>query len=814
MKCPKCQSENTDTARFCSDCGTSFKHSDDAQPSITKTIETPREEMTTGSIFAGRYQIIEELGKGGMGRVYKVYDEEIKEVAALKLIRSEIASDEKTIERFRNELKIARKVAHKNVCRMYDIGRDAERYFITMEYVEGNDLKSHIRGKERLTTGETISIAKQVCEGLIEAHRLGIVHRDLKPQNIMIGKDGEAKILDFGIARSIDAPGMTATGMMIGTPDYISPEQAEGEQADQRSDIYSFGIILYEMVTGNVPFKGDTALSVALKHKLQMPSDPRKLNPYISSDLSRLILICMEKDKQQRYQSAKEVLADLLKIEKGLPIAKKAVSEKEEDFKAISKIKWQNSVAVLPFVDLSPQKDQEYFCDGVAEELINALTHVRDLRIVARTSAFAFKGKSLDVREIGNILNVNTVLEGSIRKAGQRLRITAQLINVEDGYHIWSEKFDREMDDIFVIQDEISAAIVDNLKIVLMAGEKKALEKRCCDNPAAYNLYLKGLYFGSKLNPEAFQKALNYFREAIDLDPGLALGYAGIARIYATMGNFGFASPKDMFTKAKAALKKAMELDENLAEAHAQSAFIAFWYDWDWAIAENSFKKTFALNPGYAFGHAWNGWYCVIRRRFDEAVKEIKRAQELDPLMPMFYTFSVGIHGASGKLDEAIEEFKKAIELDPNSGLTYFHLGVAYVRKGLLEDAIKALEKSRELAENSGFFSWAEGGLAVISLAKGEKQRAELILKELLEKKKETYVASTMVALIWGALGDLDKAFEFFDRAHEERDQLLLVIPIYIHFFMDIFPAMSHLMEVIEDPRFKALLKKLKLDED
>jgi TolB-like protein/Tfp pilus assembly protein PilF len=504
----------------------------------------------------------------------------------------------------------------------------------------------------------------------------------------------------------------------------------------------------------------------------------------------------------------------LLKIEKGSPVARKAVSGKEEYPIAIKEIKWQNSVAVLPFVDLSPQKDQEYFCDGVAEELINALTHISDLRVVARTSAFAFKGKSLDVREIGNILNVNTVLEGSIRKADQRLRITAQLINVEDGYHIWSERFDREMDDIFAIQDEISTAIVDNLKIVLLASGKEALEKRYCENPAAYNLYLKGLYFESKLNPEAFQKALNYFREAIDLDSGLALAHAGIARVFATMGNFGFSSPKDMFARAKTALNKALELDANLAEAHAQRAFIAHWYEWDWFIADSSYKKMFALNPGYAYGHAWYGWYCVVRRRFDEAAKEIKRAQELDPLMPMFYTFSVGIHGASGKLDESIEEFKKAIELDPNSGLTYFHLGVAYVRKGLLDDAIQAFEKSRELAENSGFFSWAEGGLAIISLAKGEKQRAERILKELLEKRKKTYVASTMVALIWGALGDLDKAFEFFDQAYEERDPLMLVIPIYIHFFMDISPAVSHLIEVRMDPRFKALIKKMKLDED
>jgi serine/threonine protein kinase/Tfp pilus assembly protein PilF len=767
MKCPKCDTDNPSDSKYCKECATPLPPQ---EVSVTKTLETPTEEFTRGNTFAGRYEIIEKLGKGGMGRVYRVEDTKLKQEVALKLIKPEIARDKKTIERFRNELKIARNIRHKNVCGMYDLGETEGAHFITMEYVRGEDLKSFIHRSGQLAVGTAVRIAKQVCEGLSEAHKLGVVHRDLKPGNIMIDREGNVRIMDFGIARSLKEKGITGAGVMIGTPEYMSPEQVEGKEADQRSDIYSLGIILYEMVTGRVPFEGDTPFAIGVKHK----------------NLNNIILRCLEKDKKKRYQDVKEILSEIKNIE-----VEKHVSMKIPG--------WKNSIAVLPFKNMSADPEQEYFCEGMAEEIINALAHIKDLRVVARTSAFSFKGRDEDIREIGRKLSVDSVLEGSVRKAGNRLRITAQLIDVEDGYHLWSEKYDRDLEDIFTIQDEISLAIVENLKLKLLDWEKTALLKRPTDDPEAYNLYLKGLYFAFKPNLEALQKAMDYFREALDKDPALASAHAGVAIVYGAMSSLDLASPKEMMPKAKAAIQKALQLDENLAEAHALAAMIAYYYEWDWDAAERSFNRTFALNPGHSWAHAWSGWFCVAMNRFDEAVREIKLAQNVDPLMPLFYAFSVGIHVAGGKYDEAIDEFRKATELEPNIGLAYFHVGWVYMHKGELDTAVSMFQKSKELGVSPG---WAEGMIALIHIKRGEKEKAVQILDELVELRKQTYASSWCMAFVWAALDDFDRAFEFFDKAFEERETMMPFTPIYID---TANPAIK------SDPRYKELLTRMKL---
>ncbi len=494
---------------------------------MTETLQTPVHELTTGSTFAGRYQVIEELGRGGMGRVYKVFDTAIKEKIALKLIRPEVASDKDTIERFSNELRLARRIGHRNVCRMFDIGEAEGARFITMEYVHGEDLKGMIRMSGSLSLGMLLSVGKQVADGLSEAHGLGVVHRDLKPQNIMIDRNGNAKIMDFGIARSVREKGITGPSVMVGTPEYMSPEQAEAKEVDQRTDIYSLGVILYEMATSRVPFEGETALAIAMKHKGEAPKNPKQLNPSLPDDLAGVILKCLEKDKAKRYQSAGDVRAELDRIEKGLPTAERFVPERKpitsRQITVTLKLKklliplavalavivlgligWRliihkkgaislarvRSMAVMPFEDLSPQKDQGYLCEGLADELITRLMGVAGLRIPGRSSSFLLRGKGS--REIGEKLVVDAVLDGTLLRADRKIFINLQVIDSRTGYGLWSGKFDGGEKELSRLRDEIALKILDALKIELLGETRTRVVKNYTANPEAYSLYLQG----------------------------------------------------------------------------------------------------------------------------------------------------------------------------------------------------------------------------------------------------------------------------------------------------------------------------------
>jgi serine/threonine protein kinase/tetratricopeptide (TPR) repeat protein len=785
-KCPKCDFDNTSDSKFCKECGTQLFSTLDKSVSYTKTLETPILELTRGTTFAGRYELIEEIGKGGMGRVYKVFDLETKEKIALKVLKPEIAVDRATIERFRNELKYARKIAHKNVCRMYDLGKESGHYYITMEFVSGEDLKSIIRMVGQLGVGKAVSITKQVCEGLIEAHRLGVVHRDLKPQNIMIDREGNVRIMDFGIARSLQTKGITDQGIIIGTPEYMSPEQVEGKEVDPRSDIYSLGVILYEMLTGRVPFEGDTPLSIALKQTIDVPPDPRRFNDQIPGDLSLIILKCMEKAPGRRYQSAELFLNELNKIEK----------EKHETAKT-DQMKWGRSIAVLPFTDLSPGKDQDYFCEGITEELINALTKVENLKVASGSSAFQFKGKGHDIHEIGEKLKVQTVLEGSVRKAGNRLRITAELINVADGYHIWSEKYDCEMKDIFAIQDEIALTIADKLKVRLLSEEREGLVKRHTENIEAYNLYLKGRYFWSKRTQESFRRAIEFFEQAIAEDPSFGLAYSGLADTFNLFGFYSVLAGKEAFPKAKQAALKALEIDSSIAEAYTSLAFAQLYYDWDWEGARQNFKRAIEHGPGYATAHHWYAEYLVLVGRMEEAIAEGKQALEFDPFSLVINTLFGWPFHYSGRYDQAIERYHRTLELDPNFMTPHFFLGLTFVEKAMYEEAITEFNRAKVLFGDSALM---EAAIGHAYARWGKKAEVQKILAELEQISKQRHVPFYFLAAIHADFGDRDQAFHWLEKCFEERDMWLA--------FLKVDPIWNNLRS---DPRFVEILNKMGL---
>ncbi|MCJ7457677.1 MAG: protein kinase, partial [candidate division Zixibacteria bacterium] len=735
------------------------------------------------------YKILEKLGEGGMGVVYKAQDTKLDRIVALKFLPKHLLCDQEAKTRFEHEAKAASSLNHPNITTIHEIDEFEGECFIAMEYVEGNSLKELIEEKT-FTIEKVLNIAIQVAEGLNAAHKKGIVHRDIKSDNIMLTAEGLVKIMDFGLAKLRGVSRVTKEGTTLGTLSYMSPEQIHGIEVDQRSDIFSFGVVLYEMITSQLPFKGEHEAAIIYSILNETPEPLARYKANVPEGLQMAVNKALEKNREMRYQHVDDLSADLRRV--------KTEVEAELTKTLETSKKLMPSIAVLPFTNLSADKEQEYFCDGMAEEIINALTQVEGLRVVARTSAFSFKGKDIDIREIGRKLSVETLLEGSVRKAGNRLRITAQLVNVADGYHLWSERYDREMEDVFAIQEEISLSIVNKLKVNLLKEEKAKLEKRYTDDPEAYNLYLKGRYFWFRRYEGGLQKAVECFQQAIDKDPLYALAYAGIADCYNQFGLWAFLPPKEAYPKAKVACAKALEIDDTLAEAYASLGWTKMFYDWDWAEAEKAYKRAIELNPNYAVAHYYYGLYLAITGHVVEAIAEMEKSVELDPLCLVHNAVLGFVLYLGRRYDEAIEQLHKTLEMDPNFAVTCLFLGLSYMGKERWEEAIASLKKFASLWQGIPF---PIGFLGLAYGMSGRDNEALSLLDQLNEISQQRYVSSLYKALIYAGLGKKDQVFEYLDKAYNERESWMVSLK-----------AAPYMDTLRSDPRSKALLGKMGLE--
>jgi len=841
MKCPKCRHENPDKTRFCGNCAAPLPNAIEISPAPTETFEPPPEELSIGSTFAGRYQVIEELGRGGMGRVYKALDNEVQEKIALKILRPEIASNKKTIQRFRNELKLARRISHKHVCRMFDLSREENLYYITMEYVSGENLKSIIQMMGQLSVGKTIFTAKQVCEGLAEAHRIGIIHRDLKPSNIMIDKEGNTHIMDFGIARSIETEDITRTEARIGTPKYMSPEQMGGRELDQRSDIYSFGVILYEMVTGRVPFDGDTAAEIAVKHERESPTPPIKINPQVPQDLNQMILKCIQKDKDKRFKGVEEILDELSKLEQEIPttdriyakkktemilpkksvlslrflgilaiivsfliagyilIKKELLKPKPEAVYTVQSKEWKNSIAVLPFKDLSLDRDQEHFCIGMTEAIITKLTSIEGLRVVPYQTAnlYADTGKSLE--QIGKELGVETILLPTLKKEDRRIRVSAQLANVKENYILDAYTFEEELNSVFEVEDNISKSIADALRVHIEDEKLQAIKQREPKEFEAYESYMKGNYFERKYrmssNLKDFNDSIKNYQSAISIDPDYALAYWGLGNTYESVyADFG---KKEDLDRMLENYEKAYEIDPHLAEANVGLAW-AYFYTTEWGKAYSFCKNAAKLDPNNPEVNFNIGAILRSVGLYTHAIEFYSKAIELNPLSVSYLGLTANCHSLLGKYDESIQLLEEALELNPDNVEMQLFIARQYIMMKKYEEAeriiFQAEKKDPELPD-------VQYTRAMIYAAHGERDKALDIIEDL-NPYRFTYLLSS----VYSALGMRDKAIEVIETG---RERGFYEIKTYLYSYP--YLVSNHFFDAIRsDPLFQRIVEQEK----
>jgi serine/threonine-protein kinase len=730
------------------------------------------------------YRILEKLGEGGMGVVYKAEDTRLKRIVALKFLPPSLTSNPEARSRFIQEAQAASALDHPNICTVHDFGESADgQFFIVMACYEGKTLQEMLQNGP-FEIERALTIGAQIAAGLAEAHRVGVIHRDVKPTNVIITKDGAAKIIDFGLAKLAAQSRITRTGSAMGTPVYMSPEQIRGDEVDARTDIWSLGVILYEMLTGCTPFAADYDHAVFYRILNMIPEPLTSLRQGVPPAIERTLERALQKDPVERYPSALALLQDLEFARTGgetHPSIPKTVA----------------SIAILPFEDMSQSHDQEYFCDGIAEEIINALTHVAGLRVVARTSSFSFKGTQKNARDIGRMLGVDTLLEGSVRKADQRLRVTVKLTKVDDESALWSERYDRTLEDIFAIQDDVCVSIVDQLKVILGRSERTNLVRRRANDHEAYNLYLKGRFLFNQRKRESVQRSIECYSQAVTVDPAFALAYAGIAESYEVLGSWRDLPRDQAFGEARKASETALRLDDRLPEAHVVAGYVNLFCDWNWTAAEREFQRALTLNPACAEGHHMRAHYLEMMGKFDLAIGEIDRAMELEPVAPSLHSCAAQILYCARRYDKAIRQAYVTLEMAPTFYGLYGWIGSAYLVSGLHDSGLAALKEGLKHLPQDPRLQALLGTACALS---GDEEGARAALARLHALSRERYVDSYYTTWLLEAMGNRHDACESLETAYNERSNWLP--------WLAVDPLLDNLRS---DPRCAALLKNMGL---
>jgi serine/threonine protein kinase/Tfp pilus assembly protein PilF len=751
---------------------------------VAHMIEIEIKKLEAGKRF-GHYEIIKQIGAGGMGEVYLAKDTRLERKTAIKILRGNVAEDEERMQRFVREAKSASALNHPNIITIYEIGETDNTHFIATEYIEGDTLRKRLKGSP-INLKSALEIAIQVASALDAAHRTGIVHRDIKPENVMIRPDGLVKILDFGIAKLSGPPAVagglsvndseaataikasTSPGMIIGTVAYMPPEQARGLAVDARTDVWSLGVVLYEMIAGQSPFAGPTTSDVIAAILRSEPAPPALSSPDMPAELDRIISKALRKDPDERYQTAQDLLIDLRQLRRELEAEAeiKRIKSSKRDAAAGPEIltaKTKRSIAVLPFANMSADKENEFFSDGLSDEIINTLAHIPGIKVAGRTSSFFFRGKDVEFGEIGRRLKVEHILEGSVRKAGNRVRVMAQLIKVADGFHLWSERYDRELTDIFAIQDEITQAIATALRIRL--SPEAAPLRRHEPNLRAYEAYLKARHDCFKATPESLARVKESLDYAVTLDPEFALAYSLLGLHYSMLATFDIRPTREVIPLARAAEKEALRIEPSLPEAHALLGCWAGSYDYDWHEAERQWRLAMEHEPVSHDIRVWYGnHYLLPIGRPLEAVEEMARGLKEDPLNPLYrHHLARGLRYAD-RLEDAEAELRKVLEVDENYPLALGTLGAICAQQGRFAEALTFTEKAHALTPQANPII---GQLAALLVRAGDKSRAEALIGNLGDGK--AYGAPTGLALFHALCGEFDQAAEWTEHAIEER---------------------------------------------